>query len=131
MSHFSKVQTEMSQRKYLEKALVALGFELNAERDQVQVRGFLGDSVTAEFKVQVRGNYDIGFVRNESGSYEVVGDWEILPRLLEMDREKFVNKLRREYAKEAITDLAAQRGYEIECVEHNETETTEMVVTQW
>ena len=131
MSHFSEVKTKMTETKYLKDALKALGFNLVESEIPVQVRGFFGESVQAEFKVTTSTHYDIGFVKGENGSYEVVGDWELLPQVSQIEREPFLAAVKRQYAKTAIEAIAKSQGYEISMVEDEENQTTEMVVTQW
>jgi Protein of unknown function (DUF1257) len=129
MSHFTELKTKLNDRNVLKKALTALGFTLVEDSHPVQVRGFFGSSVEAEFKILTDTHYDIGFVKAEGG-YEIVGDWDLLPQVSGIEKESFSKKLKREYAKVAITELAKSGGYELDSVE-SEDGSIEMVVRQW
>jgi len=131
MSHFSEVKTNLKDRTILQKTLTEMGFTIEENEAGVEVRGFMGEKQSAEFKILTRTHYDIGFRQGVDGNYEVVGDWELLPRVSGIERELFTNKLKREYAKTAITETAKARGFDVECVEDEETGELQMMVTQW
>jgi hypothetical protein len=131
MSHFSQVKTRLTDKTILKKALTQMGFTIVEEEKPVEVRGFFGASIPAEFKILTKTHYDIGFVKTEDGSYEVVGDWELLPSVSQIERDIFLPKLKREYAVTAIQDLAKKQGYELEYHETESSENIEMVVSQW
>lgn len=130
MSHFSELKTQLKNRSTVISALKKMGFEVvEAEAgQQVDVRGYFGESQKADFKILTRTHYDIGF-RLTEGNYEVVGDWELLPKVSKIEQEPFLKSLKKEYAMETIYKIAEEKGYEIET---QETESgTEVVVKQW
>lgn len=129
MSHFSEVKTKIRDGRLLRKAVEKLGFAVDEATDGVAVRGFFGETTPAEFKIATGSTYDVGFRKNESGDYEVVGDWEILPRAAGLVREDFLKRVKRQYAETAIRELAAERGLEVETSETDGT--VELVVSQW
>ena len=131
MSHFSEIKTNLKNSTTLKKALKAMGFEVVEAESGVDVRGYFGDSLKAEFKILTSTHYDIGFVKDETGNYQVVGDWELLPKVSNIEQELFTNHLKQEYAKTAIVETAQAQGYEVETVVDEETGNIEMVVTQW
>ena len=59
MSHFSTVKTELRQREPLLSALKDLGFD--PEEGQRTVRGYRGQTVTAEMAVPMVDGGDFGF----------------------------------------------------------------------
>ncbi|MCB0418816.1 MAG: DUF1257 domain-containing protein [Bdellovibrionaceae bacterium] len=131
MSHFSEIQTNLKNKTALQAALKRMGFEIEESASGVDVRGFFGDSVKADFKVLTRTHYDIGFKLNAQGSYEVIGDWELLPNVSGIEEEAFTQDLKREYAREVIVQLAQEKGYEIAVTENEESKDIELVVSQW
>jgi hypothetical protein len=131
MSHFTQVKTKLTEKGILKKVLGNLGFQLEEAEEGVEVRGFFGNKESAEFKALTSTHYDIGFKRNETGSYEVIADWDLMPRVARIEKEEFLKKLKREYAKEVILETAHLGGYEVQCIENEETQEIEMVVTQW
>ncbi|MEZ4749459.1 MAG: DUF1257 domain-containing protein [Bdellovibrionota bacterium] len=108
-----------------------MGFQIEESAEGVDVRGFFGDSVKADFKVLTSTHYDIGFKLNESGSYEVIGDWELLPNVSGIEETAFTQDLKRGYAREVIVQLAEEKGYEIAISENAESKDIELVVSQW
>jgi len=130
MSHFTQMKTSLTEKDILKKVLKAMKFEVVEEPNGVEVRGYFGDTQKAEFKVLTDTHYDIGFVKGENGGYEIVGDWELLPKVSGIEQQDFLAKVKREYAREAIVETAKSRGYDVECIEA-EDGSFEMVVTQW
>lgn len=131
MSHFSEVKTHIKDSNILKKVLRASGFEIVEASQGVEVRGFMGETQTADFKILTKTHYDIGFRKNEEGSYELIGDWELMPRVADIEQESFTKWLKREYARESIVTTAKEQGYEIEEVQESETGEIQLVVTKW
>lgn len=131
MSHFSQLKTGLKHKETLLRALRRLGFEICEAEGGVEVRGFFGDTMPADFKVLTGTHYDIGFRLGESGNYEVIADWELMPKVAQIEQEDFNKVLKREYARESILETARQKGYEVQTVESEDGKTLEMVVTQW
>lgn len=129
MSHFSEMKTCFNNIKVLKEALKALGHTIEDATEKVEVRGFFGESVEADFKILTKTHYDIGFKQGLDGSYEIVGDWELLPKVSGIEQEEFNRTLKKEYAKQAVIAVAKENGYQIEVQESEGT--YEMVVTQW
>lgn len=129
MSHFSEVKTKIRNGRLLKKAVEKLGFVVEEAPVGVQVRGFFGETTPAEFKIGTGSTYDIGFRKNAAGDYEVIGDWEILPRAAGLEQEAFLRQVKRQYAETAIRELAAERGLEVQASETDGT--VELVVSQW
>lgn len=129
MSHFSEVKTKIRNREVLISVLKSLGHQIEENTSGVDVRGFMGDKLRAEFKILTETHYDIGFVRNESGDYEIVADWEVLPKATGIDPTEFSNRIKREYARASILETAKAQGLPVEC--HEQDGVIEMVVSQW
>ena len=128
MSHFTEVKTKILDKTLLKKALSTLGFQIEESPEGVSVRGFMGDAIHADFKILTKSHYDIGFVQGPEG-FEIVGDWELLPKTSDIEREPFTRALKRQYAKTAVLEMAKLHGYDVELNEENDQ--IEMVVTQW
>lgn len=131
MSHFSELKTTMKNRKILIEALRKLQYNV-VEADlngTVQVRGFFGATTHADFKIEAAHGYDIGFSKTKTGEYELVGDWDLLPQVANLEKMSFVGKLKRTYAREGILQLAHDQGYAVDI--QNQGETIQMVVRQW
>lgn len=128
MSHFTQLKTALKNKRAIQRALKQMGFTV-VEEEKTLVRGFFGDTTEADFKILTKSNYDIGFQKHATGDYELVGDFELMPRVAGIEKESFLTQLRREYAKASIQITAEEKGYQVEVSENGEQ--IEMVVTQW
>ena len=134
MSHFTEVKTKIKNKETLKKALLQMGHQVveGVEEERVEVRGYFGETQVADFKILTTSNYDIGFRLNNEGNYEVVGDWELLPKVSGIQQEAFTKRLKREYARESILSISEKMGYSVEYLAQvNSSETVEILVKQW
>lgn len=134
MSHFTEVKTKITNRETLKKALVKLGHQVVEGQNSagVEVRGYFGETQPADFKILTKSNYDIGFRLGEDGNYEVVGDWELLPKVSDIEQEVFTKAIKREYAHQTILEVAGKMGYSVDYLNQtNEDGQIELSVKQW
>lgn len=80
MSHFTMVETKITDQAHLLAALRDLGYEpVFPEQGQtlVAVRGWERRTAKASLKVVSKNapSYDIGFQQAEDGTYQAVADW--------------------------------------------------------
>ena len=73
MSHFTKVQTKITDFDCLKQALEDLQY--TCQEGEVRVRGWRGQWSEADLVVDTGGPYNIGFRKASQGNYEVVADW--------------------------------------------------------
>jgi hypothetical protein len=128
MSHFSTVKTELRDREALVAALADLGHSpaLGAQ----PVRGYRGQSVTAELVVPQANGADIGFRLNpESGSYELVTDLELWKQPVPVER--FLAQLSQRYALRSILVATAEEGFQVSEQTNHRDGSIELVVTRW
>ena len=128
MSHFSTVKTELRQREPLFQALIDLGYQPQAGENVV--RGYRGQSVTAELAVKMSKGGDIGFRWNEAtNSYELVTDLDLWKQPVPVER--FLSQLTQRYAFNAVVAATAQEGFDISEQKKNLDGSIELVVTRW
>lgn len=72
MSHFSQTYTKIKDAETLNQAIRNAGFKALVDS---AVRGWQGNSIKAEVVAVMKGDYDIGFVRAEDGSFAAVADF--------------------------------------------------------
>jgi hypothetical protein len=128
MSHFSTVKTELRDRQALVGALTDMGHP--PQLGAIQVRGYRGQTVTAELAVSQDHGADIGFRLNpETGCYELVTDLDLWR--LSVPVERFLNQLSQRYALHTILAATAEEGFQVtEHTNHNDG-SIELVVTRW
>lgn len=105
MSHFSRINTKMDDKKYVLMALKDLGFSY--EEGAQQVRGFSGITMDVDIRVPLKLSYDLGLRKNGS-SYEIVADWFGVRGINQKD---FTQKLMQRYAYHATRDKLEQQGF--------------------
>ncbi|MEI8249705.1 MAG: DUF1257 domain-containing protein [Synechococcus sp. ELA057] len=134
MSHFSTIQTELRDREVLMAALGDLGYD--ASEGQQTVRGYRGQSVTADLAVLLSGGTDnsqaadIGFRFNaESGSYELVADLDLWRQPVPVER--FLSQLNQRYALRTILAATAAEGFQVSEQNQQIDGSIELVVTRW
>jgi hypothetical protein len=130
MSHFSEVKTNLKNSDLIKKVLRTSGYSLEEAQEGVQVRGFMGETESADFKLLTETHYDIGFRKNQEGTYELIGDWELMPRVANIEYQSFAQWLKREYARESILSTAQTMGYQVQETRDEETGQIQLVVTK-
>lgn len=107
MSHFSRIQTQIKETKYLLQALKDLGFSY--EEGEQQINGFGGRKTPVDIRVPLKFSYDIGF-RKSGGKYEIVADWY---GVRGVNQKEFTQKLMQRYAYHATRDKMQQQGFDM------------------
>lgn len=107
MSHFSRINTKMDEKKYVLMALKDLGF--NYEEGEQEVRGFGGQKTPVDIRVPLKFSYDLG-LRKKGNTYEIVADWFGVRGINQKD---FTQKLMQRYAYHATRDKLEQQGFDM------------------
>jgi len=128
MSHFSTVKTEL---RDLPSLLDALGDMGHAPRQgELQVRGYRGQTVTAQLAVAQANGSDIGFRWNAAaGSYELVTDLDLWQQPVPVER--FLAQLNQRYALRSILAATAEEGFQVAEQSSAQDGSIELVVTRW
>jgi len=128
MSHFSTVKTELRDRQALVDALTDLGHA--PQQGAIQVRGYRGQTVTAELAVVQEHGADIGFrLNSETGCYELVTDLDLWG--LKVPVERFLGQLSQRYALHTILAATADEGFQVREQTNHVDGSIELVVTRW
>jgi hypothetical protein len=105
MSHFSRIKTQIIDKRYLLQALDDLGFRY--EEGKLQVGGFLGQKTEVEILIRLPLSNDIG-LHLSAGIYEVVADWAGVKGLSQKD---FLERLTQRYAYHAAKGQLEEQGF--------------------
>ena len=128
MSHFSTVKTELRQLEPLVKALSDLGF--TPQQGSHSVRGYQGQTVTAEVAVAMEVGGDLGFRWNSgTGSYELVTDLDLWKQNIPVER--FLAQLTQRYALNTVLAATQSEGFEVTEQTRTVEGAIELVVTRW
>ena len=128
MSHFSTVKTELRDRESLLAAHRDLGQEPSS--GEQPVRGYRGQTVTAELCCPQSEGGDIGFRWNSAEQrYELVTDLDLWKQSVPVER--FLAQLTQRYALQSILRSSAEEGYQVAEQRQQADGSIELVVTRW
>ena len=128
MSHFSTVKTELRQLEPLVQALEDLGFI--PDHGEQPVRGYRGQTVTADLAVAIDDGGDLGFRWNaQTGAYELVTDLDLWKQNIPFER--FLAKLTQRYALNTILKASDSEGFQVAEEQVKQDGSIELVVTRW
>jgi hypothetical protein len=134
VSHFTKVATRINDLEALRIALDKLGkkYAVAEEGAAVTVRGWKGQKLDAQLSIDM-GRYDVGVVRAEDGTYELVADWWGVETTSGKKEQEVVDEIQREYAFARVVQACEAQGYAIarEDIEQAEDGTVRLVATRW
>lgn len=132
MSHFTKCELKMTNLAALKAALadLQLKFEAAEENQQVTVRGYRGDTLKAAMRIDM-GQYDIGVVANEHGSYDVVADWWGVETTNGTSEAMFKEMVSQKYQYHNVKMACEEKGYSFEEEVNEEDGSIRLVVRKW
>jgi hypothetical protein len=116
MSHFTTLKTVVRDRDVLCEALRFLHHEFRVG-ENLSVRGYQGQTESAEIVVQTGCAYDIGFRREPDQTYGAVADWDWgIKRQAQarFQRDAFLQQVNQAYARCALVQQAREHGYIVE-----------------
>jgi hypothetical protein len=126
MSHFSNIKTKIRNLTALKTSLSNLGIDW--KEGPRTVRGYQGQTLTAEVVVEQANNYDIGFSWNGQ-EYELVADLQYWQQPLTVDG--FLKQVTKGYALETILQESAKQGFQIAEQTNNQDGSIRLVVQRW
>lgn len=126
MSHFSNIKTQIRNLNCLQAALTDLGIDWKS--GPVPVRGYQGQTKTAEVVIEQENGYDIGFSSNGQ-EYELVADLQFWKQAWSVDR--FLSKVTQQYAYQAVMSETSKQGFQVAEQQKNEDGSIRLVVQRW
>lgn len=126
MSHFSHIKTQIRNLVSLQSALNDLGIDWKS--GPKSIRGYQGQTRTAEIAIEQSNGYDIGFSWN-CQEYELVGDLQFWQQASSVDR--FLSKVTQRYAYHTVLQETSQQGFQIAEQKQNEDGSIRLVVQRW
>lgn len=126
MSHFSQIKTQIRNVESLKEALTELNIDW--KQGPRQVRGYRGQTQSAEITIEQDNGYDIGFKWN-GNEYELVADFQYWQQNLSV--EGFLRKVTQRYAFQTVMKETARAGFQIAEQQKNEDGSIRLVVQRW
>ena len=126
MSHFSCIKTSIRDLEALQSALSELNIEWKP--GPTQVRGYQGQTCTANVVIEQPNSHDIGFAWNGS-EYTLVADLQFWQQPLSV--EGFLNQITQRYAYQKIVSETAQQGFEVAEQHQQKDGSIRLVLQRW
>lgn len=126
MSHFSHIKTQIRNIPSLQAALTDLGIDWKS--GSKTVRGYRGQTRTAELTIEQDNGYDIGFSWNGE-EYELVSDMQFWQQAWSVDR--FLNKVTQRYAYHTVLNETSRQGFQVAEQQKNEDGSIRLVLQRW
>ncbi|MEM6591113.1 MAG: DUF1257 domain-containing protein [Cyanobacteria bacterium P01_H01_bin.119] len=128
MSHFSQIRTKIRNVESLQRALSDIGADWKA--GPKEVRGYQGQTQTAEVVIEQSNGYDIGFRRNpDTQDYELVADLQYWQQPLSVDG--FVNQVTQRYAYHTVLSQTENQGFQVSEQQQNRDGSIRLVLQRW
>lgn len=128
MSHFSQIKTKIRNLDSLKLALNDLGTDWKA--GPCNVRGYQGQTQTADVVIAQDNGYDIGFRRNpETSDYELVADLQYWQQPLTV--EGFLSQVTQRYAYNTVVSETSRQGFQLAEEQVREDGSVRLVVQRW
>ena len=126
MSHFSQIKTQIRNLKSLQSALTDL--EIDWKSGPTEVRGYRGQTSTAEVVVEQNNGYDLGFAWN-GNEYELVADLQFWQQAWSVDR--FISMVTQRYAFHTVVNETNKQGFQVTEQQKNKDGSIRLVVQRW
>jgi len=126
MSHFSNIKTQIRNLGALQSALTDMGIDW--KEGPCNVRGYQGQTRSAEVAIAQVNDYDIGFSWNGQ-EYELVADLQYWQQPLTV--EGFLRKVSQGYAYATVKQETAKQGFQVAEEQKNEDGSIRLVLQRW
>lgn len=126
MSHFSNIKTKIRNLTSLKAALDDVGIDWKSGPSKV--RGYQGQTVTADVVVEQNNDYDIGFSWNGS-EYELIADLQYWQQPLTV--QGFLNQVTQRYAYHTVVNEANKQGFALAQQQQHQDGSIRLVVQRW
>jgi hypothetical protein len=126
MSHFSQVKTQILSLEPLQQALTDLG--VSWKSGEAPLRGYRGETTTAEIVIQQDNGYDVGFKWN-GANYELVADMQFWQQPWTV--ESFLNKVTQGYAIQSVMAESQNQGFALAEQSQQEDGSVRLVLQRW
>jgi hypothetical protein len=126
MSHFSQIKTQIRHLTSLQAALSDLGIDWKSGPQEV--RGYQGQTLTAEVAIAQENGYDIGFSFNGQ-EYELVADLQFWQQNCSVDR--FLSQVTQRYAYHTVVSETTKQGFQVAEQQNNRDGSIRLVLQRW
>jgi hypothetical protein len=126
MSHFSQIKTQIRHLEGLKSALADLG--LTWKSDAAPVRGYKGQTETAQVVIEQANGYDVGFAWNGE-EYALVADMQFWQ--LNHSVDHFLRQVTQRYAYHTVKATTQQQGFQVAEEQVQQDGSIRLVLQRW
>lgn len=126
MSHFTKIKTKLFDRGLIIEALKEM--KQDVDESATTIHGYGGQTQKAEFVVRANKSYDIGFVKDKDGSYNIVADWYGIRNIKKQD---FFNEIKQKYSLGMVKREMKKKGYKMVKTENQADQAIKVTWRKW
>jgi hypothetical protein len=126
MSHFSQIKTQIRNLDSLKSALSDLGLAWKSEHSPV--RGYKGQTQTAEVVIEQANGYDVGFAWNGQ-EYELVADMQFWQ--LNHSVDLFLKQVTQRYAYHTVMGETQKQGFQLAEEQQQADGSIRLVLQRW
>lgn len=126
MSHFSNIKTQIRNLSSLKTSLSEL--DIDWKEGPAPIKGYQGQTRSAEVVINQDNNYDIGFSWNGQ-EYELVADLQYWQQPWTV--EGFLRRVTQGYAFHTVVNESAKQGFQVTEQQKNEDGSIRLVVQRW
>jgi Protein of unknown function (DUF1257) len=126
MSHFSQIKTQIRNLEGLKSALADLGLEWKS--DAAPVRGYQGQTETAQVVIEQSNGYDVGFAWNGQ-EYALVADMQFWQ--LNHSVDHFLRQVTQRYAYHTVKATTQQQGFQVTEEQTQQDGSIRLVLQRW
>jgi len=127
MSHFTKIKTKIIDLECLKESLLELNYNI---KENSLIQGYRGRTRKGDLVISTGKGYDVGFIKSEGKSYDIVADWYGATKAIGTDQVTFLNNVVKEYSTQKILKEIKQKGYRLRSRRVTETGEIKLVVVK-
>ena len=133
MSHFTTVETHISDLEILKAALEDLKFVVESNETQVVwIKGWQDNEIPVDLAVSIKGcEYGIGFKKTAHNLYEIVADWWGIEQIAGISQKMFVNQLTQRYAYHKVLAEVKKQGFLVAENRVEKDQSIRLVLRKW
>lgn len=119
MSHWSVVELQMNDSDCIKSALKDMGYECEVFKEAQDIQGF-GQRNFKKANIVIRQKHlgnrawgDLGFVKNDEGTYSLISDFRYSWKDNVSYKDEFMKQLTQLYGKHKVIKQAKRLGYHV------------------
>jgi hypothetical protein len=116
VSHFTTIKTKIKDKECLIEALRKINTGSSQIEENASIKGYRGRRRNGDVVVKTGRSFDVGFIKESDGSYQMVADWWGVRRdgMLKGNHLDFLNDVQKEYTVSKVIKTVTKRGFRVQ-----------------